>query len=115
MPGNIEADQPLEEFYALTEEQLLTMSDEARAAWALTRIQGLPETELLDSGGLKALTMQFSQLDEEKAVAANRKLVQDELVDREGFGDGRPTVGVHLSLNENGHRFLEQEVEKAKA
>lgn len=114
MPHNIEANQPLEEFYVLTEEQVLRMDDEARAAWALTRIQGLPEIELLNSKGLRELTMQFSQLEEKEQIEANRKLVQHEYVDREGFGDGRSTVALHLSLNESGHKYLEGEVEKAK-
>jgi hypothetical protein len=113
MPGNIEAEQPLEEFYALTEEQLLSMDDAARVAWALTRIQGLPETEVLDYEKLTGLIEKFSLLEGEARKDAVIDLVRNERVDREGFaGDAR---SMHLSLNEEGHKYLEGEVEKAKA
>ena len=117
MPSNIEAEQPLEEFYALTEEQMVSMGDPARIAWALTRIQGLPGTEALDSEQLTSLLKEVSLLpdkkDDPRFGDAMKELVREKRVDREGFAGTGKTV--HLSLNHAGHIFLEKAVEKAKA
>lgn len=108
-PGITENPGLLEGFYNLTDQQRASMSEDAQVALAIVEI-GL-EKEVLVARGFTQAIVTRTGLDEETVKKANRSLLRQEFLDREGFAEPGSNKALQLTLNTEGYGFLDEAVQ----
>ena|SRR5689334_22218401 len=92
--------------HLLSKEQRASMPEEAQVALAITEID--TAQEILAADELTTALVTRSGLDKEAVIKANRKLLQMELIEREGFSEPGSKRTLRLFLNETGYKFLDE-------
>jgi hypothetical protein len=92
------------------EERWLSLSAEAKVALAIAGLD-MEQESFEEASNITEALVAATELDEETIRKANRLLLGKELLDRSGFLTGD---ALKLSLNEDGYKFLEEELAKVQ-